>query len=573
MIFRLEFLILRTNNPHKTKEKRGNDGQLRRIYSTQTAHLELLERIHAIADFLANLIQHPFTSCSTNSLEPFSDHHHRSPSSAALGSGLAILSRFPIISSHFHPYLLNGHPLHFIQGDFFVGKSVGSCLLDVPMIGEVEVFTTHLYAPHDVPAPEWKRAHRTAQAWELGKLVNASAERGRTVFVCGDLNSVPTSLPITLLQSHGQLRDSWTTSHVDGQTTHTTNESSFRTAIEEEGMTCDSMINTFTASKNAANRGAKGYGKRLDYILYRPAAKRVSGRDPLQSNHSHTHFIDDQIIRCDFSKVILTEPIPVFGFSYSDHFAVEASFTVYPSQSSRGVDSDEPIDQRATQESNQTDIRPPSLTSEQINNCISALMIKYRSSERSSQIQLSLFIICIILCGVGGLGMTMLYSGFLAGNWEHHFAVEAFFTVYPSQSSRGVDSDEPIDQRATQESNQTDIRPPSLTSEQINNCISALMIKYRSSERSSQIQLSLFIICIILVPGISIAASFQPLKYLNWIFTLLSVGVGGLGMTMLYSGFLAGNWERSAIQEICDQLEFQLNLTLQNQNQNHHLSL
>ncbi|KNF00575.1 hypothetical protein PSTG_06268 [Puccinia striiformis f. sp. tritici PST-78] len=99
------------------------------------------------------------------------------------------------------------------------------------------------------------------------------------------------------------------------------------------------------------------------------------------------------------------------------------------------------------------------------------------------------------------------------------------------------------------------------------------MIKYRSSERSSQIQLSLFIICIILVPGISIAASFQPLKYLNWIFTLLSVGVGGLGMTMLYSGFLAGNWERSAIQEICDQLEFQLNLTLQNQNQNHHLSL
>ncbi|POW15435.1 hypothetical protein PSHT_07116 [Puccinia striiformis] len=130
-------------------------------------------------------------------------------------------------------------------------------------------------------------------------------------------------------------------------------------------------------------------------------------------------------------------------------------------------------------------------------------------------------------------------------SYSDHFAVEAFFTVYPSQSSRGVDSDEPIDQRATTESNQTDIRPPSLTSEQINNCISALMIKYRSSERSSQIQLSLFIICIILCRG----------------------------MTMLYSGFLAGNWERSAIQEICDQLEFQLNLTLQHQNQNHHLSL
>ncbi|OAV99374.1 hypothetical protein PTTG_04558 [Puccinia triticina 1-1 BBBD Race 1] len=490
------------------------------------------ERIHAIADFLACSSSLHSRSCSTNSLEPFSDLGNTNPSaktpaagselpnnkssgtaqasneasafgsgsksfdivalqelwvyhdflvirdrakeggfkyskwfhSAALGSGLAILSRFPIVSSHFHPYLLNGHPLHFIQGDFFVGKSVGSCLLDVPSVGEVEVFTTHLYAPHDVPAPEWKRAHRTAQAWELAKLVKASAERGRTVFVCGDLNSVPSSLPITLLQSYGQLRDSWIASHPTGLSTSSPNETSYRTAIHEEGITCDSLINTFTAAKNAANRGAKGYGKRLDYILYRPAAKRLSRRDRL--GRCQTEFVDDQTLTCDHCAVILTDPIPVFGYSYSDHFAVEASFTIYPNQSIK------------------------------------------------------------------------------------------------------LEQDEPG--RADEQSSVKTAGPPKLTTEQLNHCISALMVKYRSSERSTQVQLSLFLLCVLLIPGVSVAASFQPLKYLNWIFTLLSFAIGGFGITMLYSGFLAGSWERSAIQEVCDQVEFELQSLLKHQHHHSH---
>ncbi|KNZ53888.1 hypothetical protein VP01_310g11 [Puccinia sorghi] len=494
------------------------------------------ERIHAIADFLASSSTLHSRSPSANSLEPFSDIAHQQSSSktqlassetrnnlskpshdttsdssfnshssnslhivalqelwvyhdflvirdrakeggfqyskffhsAALGSGLAILSRFPIVESHFHPYLLNGHPLHFIQGDFFVGKSVGSCLLDVPNIGHVEVFTTHLYAPHDVPAPEWKRAHRTAQAWELAKLVKASAERGRTVFVCGDLNSVPSSLPITLLQSYGQLRDSWTASHPQGLPTLSTDEASYRTAIQEEGITCDSLINTFTASKSAANRGAKGYGKRLDYILYRPAARRLSRRDRL--GRCQTEWVDDQNIICDHCQVVLTDPIPVFGYSYSDHFAVEACFTVHPSQSTKLEADDENEEGRDGKSSGKT------------------------------------------------------------------------------------------------------VVAPKLTTEQLTHCMSALMVKYRSSERSTHIQLSLFLVCLVLVPGVSVAASFQPLKYLNWIFTLLSVLIGGFGITMLYSGFLAGAWERSAIQEVADQVDQELQILLQPQ-QHHHQQL
>jgi len=66
--------------------------------------------------------------------------------SGALGSGLAIFSRFPIISTHTLPYALSGLPLHVIAGDFFVNKAAGSCVLLHPELGEVEVWSTHVSA-------------------------------------------------------------------------------------------------------------------------------------------------------------------------------------------------------------------------------------------------------------------------------------------------------------------------------------------------------------------------------------------------------------------------------------------
>ena len=66
------------------------------------------------------------------------------PRSGALGSGLAIFSRFPIISTHTLPYALSGLPLHVIAGDFFVNKAAGSVVLLHPELGEVEVWSTHV---------------------------------------------------------------------------------------------------------------------------------------------------------------------------------------------------------------------------------------------------------------------------------------------------------------------------------------------------------------------------------------------------------------------------------------------
>lgn len=102
--------------------------------------------------------------------------------SGAIGSGLAILSRHPIVSAFVSPYPLNGFPLHFIEGDFFAGKAVCGVTVDVPTVGDVDVLNTHMYAPGG-EGDTVTGAHRVAQAWELARITTEKAERGRHVLV------------------------------------------------------------------------------------------------------------------------------------------------------------------------------------------------------------------------------------------------------------------------------------------------------------------------------------------------------------------------------------------------------
>ena len=70
--------------------------------------------------------------------------------SGALGAGLVILSRFPIISSSIHPYSLNGEPIDVVAGDWFVGKAAASILIVHPVLGQVQIFNTHVSLPTPV---------------------------------------------------------------------------------------------------------------------------------------------------------------------------------------------------------------------------------------------------------------------------------------------------------------------------------------------------------------------------------------------------------------------------------------
>jgi sphingomyelin phosphodiesterase 2 len=65
-------------------------------------------------------------------------------SSGALGAGLAIFSRFPIVGSSMHPYSLNGEPMDVTGGDFMVGKGAASVIIDHPILRQVQIFNTHV---------------------------------------------------------------------------------------------------------------------------------------------------------------------------------------------------------------------------------------------------------------------------------------------------------------------------------------------------------------------------------------------------------------------------------------------
>lgn len=66
--------------------------------------------------------------------------------SGALGSGLAIFTRFPLVASQALPYSLSGTPQQPSDGDFFVNKAAGMVVILHPMLGEVEIWNTHVSA-------------------------------------------------------------------------------------------------------------------------------------------------------------------------------------------------------------------------------------------------------------------------------------------------------------------------------------------------------------------------------------------------------------------------------------------
>lgn len=199
-------------------------------------------------------------------------------------------------------------------------------------------------------------------------------------------------------------------------------------AIEINGITCDSPLNTWSAGKRFGEDIMRQKGKRLDYILYRRANNTVrkerAGLHPLGCG------------------VTATEIMPRTGVSMSDHFGIETLFTFKP------FDSDEEA----------------------------AGPIPARPAPREA-ITLAL----------------------------------AAITLYSSRATA-----------------------------------------------SAKKQLSLFGLALLAVPILSVASVWQPKPWLNWVFVLLGVGTGVGGATMLYTGFVGGRWETSAIKNVLADMSVEL---------------
>lgn len=206
------------------------------------------------------------------------------------GPGLCVFSRFPISSAMLRPFILNGRPSAFYRGDWYVGKSVASVVIEHPL-QKIELLSAHMHAPYG-PGDAAYTCHRTCQAWEMTNLARRSSASGHLVIVVGDLNSTEDSLTYRLFNRVARLNESWAAKH--GVYKGDITELSLEEQIQVAGCTCDSVLNSWRSDRS------KDEAKRLDYIFF----------------DSRRAIIED-------SRVSFTDIIPEIG-SYSDHFAVEA---------------------------------------------------------------------------------------------------------------------------------------------------------------------------------------------------------------------------------------------------------
>ncbi|XP_039964966.1 putative neutral sphingomyelinase [Bactrocera neohumeralis] len=211
---------------------------------------------------------------ATQSVLPYAHYFY----SGVIGSGLLVLSKYPILSSFFHPWSVNGY-FHRIQhADWFGGKGVGLCRILVDK-HVVHLYNTHLHAEYNNNNDDYK-THRVIQAFDTAQFIRAT--RGDSVLqvLAGDLNAQPHDLTYKVLLYTSKMKDCCNSKNI---------------------VTNEYQKNSYTAS-NAINNMSPGV--HIDHIFARSPEN-----------------IALSII--DYG-LPLTEPVPGQNFSYSDHEAVLA---------------------------------------------------------------------------------------------------------------------------------------------------------------------------------------------------------------------------------------------------------
>lgn len=283
----------------------------------------------------------------TRHLLPFGKFYY----SGIFGGGLVILSKWPIEESSMFRYPLNGRPTAFFRGDWFVGKGVACAKIRIGPSRQdlVEVFCTHLHAPYEQEPNDSYLCHRTAQAWEIAKLMKGAAERGHLVVGLGDFNMVPLSFAHRLVTSHAPVVDIWRELHPDSSLGAAgCNAERQQNALQptadlnllENGTTCDSVLNTWRWSKERSQQLKKGIdvkvsgseedprAKRLDYIFVGTNVQHPLGSASRPTWHA------------EYAKVVMTERHPQLKCSLSDHFAIYTRISHKDTSNEKATDSE-----------------------------------------------------------------------------------------------------------------------------------------------------------------------------------------------------------------------------------------
>ncbi|KIR72821.1 inositol phosphorylsphingolipid-phospholipase C [Cryptococcus deuterogattii CA1014] len=454
---------------------------------------------------------------------PFSRFFH----TGALGSGLAIFTRFPLIAAHALPYSLSGSPAQAFAGDFFVKKAAGNVVIVHPILGEVEIWNTHMHAAGEHP-PDTRQAHRIAQSWQLANAVRGGAAKGRYVFVMGDFNSQPWSIPIAMMRDHAHLTDSFAQVHVSANSEISPPPSPAE-ALKVYGMTCDSPLNTYSAGKPIPENVLERGGKRLDYIFFGQPA--IARRRPLlwkykdEADGEESHGGDDRSgqgyiesgkplqdsvssapsLRCVDSQVILTNRVPGRLHSYSDHFALFSTFAI-----------DTPNKGKYARKANPQD-EPSNLSHSSSSEPLMPILSQSKADPIGSNV----------------------------------YAVRDPFKKHSHSSN-------PSSPRTS-----TSSIPKAST---IRSALGTLRLYTRISSHTSTAHLRICGLSFLALVGLTVGSAWQPKSWLQPIFTILAGLLGAAAVTFLYTGFIWGRWEVGLLTEVTEEMELELRVVEMEEN-------
>lgn len=149
----------------------------------------------------------------------------------------------------------------------------------------------------------------------------------------------------------------------------------------------------------------------------------------------------------------------------------------------------------------------------------------------------------------------VIFTDSIPGNvcsYSDHFGVEATLIIIAPKAQEDVASENiaPEDIEAPWADT-----PSEMSSGTISEVLGALQTSYRISQYRSRRELTVFSLGILLLLSLIIGSAWVSSPWVNPIFVLFTVFIAWLTTTMLYEGFIFGNWERKALQNVVEELE------------------
>ena len=141
-------------------------------------------------------------------------------------------------------------------------------------------------------------------------------------------------------------------------------------------------------------------------------------------------------------------------------------------------------------------------------------------------------------------------------SFSDHFGLEAMFEIQSNDEENPPVPDETTKYGVeSQHGNPPHQNALELSSDTITAIIHALAACYRFSRHRARRELAIFVLCIVVLLGLTIGSLWLPQSWINPIFILFTVFIAWLGTTMLYEGFLYGQWECNALMNVIEELE------------------